>query len=257
MQESEPANDGLRANWFVLLVVGAIAGAGGAVALEKFEGQIKIREYLYGRVSLKNDQTFNPEERVEAKRQRIETGTRGIARGYALIAGAIALLLCFAEGIAQRSVVMATFGALLAAALGAGLGAGAGLATESWRLDMVEKAQGQSLELSKVIMFQAGGFALLGLAVGLAVAIGTTLRRIPPMPIIAGVIGGVIAGAIYYPLAGIAFPTEVSDLSIPTGYISNTLGRPATYNMAAWGALVGGIIGLVLGGVKVSRKAAE
>jgi hypothetical protein len=98
---------------------------------------------------------------------------------------------------------------------------------------------------------------MLGLAVGIAVAIGTTLHRIPILPIVAGVIGGVIAGAIYYPAAGIVFPTELSDLAIPTGGISDTLGRRATYNMAAWGALIGGIVGLVIGGIKASRRPAE
>lgn len=192
----------------------------------------------------------NPSPEQLAAVRRAEFGN--VAFVFAVFGAIVSAGFVVTEGIARKRPVFAALGLLVAAGLGGAFGAGAGAAVkiayeyplpDSW--DDWIRNPNFPFQMVKTMAVHGIGWGIVGLGIGLGLALPTGRARVFFRAPFAALIGGMISALVYGFVVALLFKTAQTDLMVPRG----------TWNRLAWFLVTAGLMGLVVGGLGKSPKA--
>lgn len=217
--------------WIVYPIAAVVAAAAVYAACVAVNGPMRVEfpdEYL-DLASAIND----PEATQEAARMAQENASANTMQLYVAVAAALGLVFGGAAGVNRRS--------LLGGALGLVGGTAAGAAVGYLTFRVIFPFAGYLLQnqpdpFVRAVYLQAAAWGLLGLAAGIAVALGTLHIGKGVTAIVASVFSGVVGGLIYVLCVGWL------DSGAPVHELIQKVGLSRT----AWATIPPLLIGLVL-----------
>lgn len=192
-------------------------------------------------------QQENPEAPTDRDQERMgivrDATNRKNAAAAGVLLGALAALLFaavegFSQGRIQRTLAITVATILLAACLG-GIGGYCSMKfqREYW-------FHPSFTPMTRELCLQ--GILWLAIATGIGVGMGIYARRTSLLlgTLLQTILGAVLFVIIYVPLAGVLFPTDYAESTVPE----------SSANIAVWAALALGLMGLMLGMARGASK---
>lgn len=178
---------------------------------------------------------------MELKREMSRVDFRNAAFALALWGGGLAWALTTTELCLRRQRGRAVWGGLLAGLVAALVAAG-GMALAAALQDSLAMPDSR---LVKSTLVQGTLFGIAGLGIGLGLALPLRPRKLLLSCLIGGLLGGMVAGALFPILASVALPNLNTDFLMP----DEALGR------LLWTVLAAGFIGVTITGLSKERAA--
>lgn len=193
-------------------------------------------------VQMANPDSPTEEEQRQMGLARFETGRKDVTVTGLILGGLAALLFALVEGISRGGALSTIAITGISVVLGASLGAVGGYCSMTFQ--RAYWFDPSLTAMTREIGIQAIFWIAMATGVGLGVALYA--RRVS---LVLGALAQTILGAalfviVYVPLAGLVFPTDSGERTIP--YFSA--------NTAVWALLAFGIMGLMLGLARVRQK---
>ncbi len=165
---------------------------------------------------------------------------------FSLLATSVGLLLGAWSGTYHSSRVRIVVGAVVGLILTAAISAAAAYAgiQLKTRLHLIPVAT--LSQSAKTICVQMLAWGLTGMALCSAIALGAGRAKALPKYAGAGLLGGILAGVVYPPLAAVLFQMDDTDQLVPLG----------TASALVWGAVSSGLIAIVVVGLNQPPKKA-
>lgn len=218
---------GLRTGSVLGIVLATVGGALTWGLIEHFDPVFLVPEEYHIK-QLGAPQEMHIRLRIEQAKVDRRNAALDLAIFGALLAGSLGL----GEGIGRRSVVPV----LVALPVGALVGGLSGLcghaAFELWNTG------GLLAAVESAVKVQGAMLAVLGAGCGLAVGLASRSLRTTSTAVLAGAVGGGLAGILYPVVASFVLPTAGTELLIPRGELNRLL----------WIELTAGLLGLIIVG---------
>lgn len=203
--------------WLLFLSAGLLAGILTTVCVHTFHDSFEVPPEV---VALSGKMNLNPHEEAlsHAAIESLNRNRSVMAIGlFGVFTGA---MLGLAAGLTPGGRRTPITGLALGTLLGGGFGALAGIAgyvAKSYLNAVTED------EMLRIIGMHSAFWVIAGIGIGLAVGLTRGTKMAVPANLLAAVMGGCLAAAIYSPLAAMLFPVESGDTVVPQSFGSRLL----------------------------------
>lgn len=222
---------------WLFVVAGIISGLGGGFLGHKYYGSIPRPEMSekYYKESEERWATgdFSPDVAAEMKDKGDIKVARNTSLALAIIGGLLGGTLCLMTGAVRKRamvILVGTIGGVLAGVVSGAIAGHAGV----WMSRYLERFQGAASspqevasgwlrEMYMAVAIHATEWSLVGLGVGLAVAMAAGRNGAKSRMIGYAIVGGLVAAVLYTPLAAFLFPSDKSGIPFPDGALQNRL----------------------------------
>lgn len=186
-------------------------------------------------LQLANPDSPNEEEQTQMGLIRFETSRKDVTVTGLILGGLAGLLFGLMEGVSQRGVLRTMAITSISVVLGASLGAVGGYFSMSFQ--WAYRRDPALADMTREIGIQGIFWLAIAAGVGLGVALYARRVSLALGVLLQTILGAVLFVIVYVPLAGLVFPTDSGERTVP--YF--------TSNSAVWALLAFGIMGLMLG----------
>jgi hypothetical protein len=201
-------------NWHLIIV--ALVASGLAYPLVKhFEKSFPMENLTVEMTNRIRANFDDPIAWAKERQNKWEGLSRNAMLNFGIFGCCLGTCLGLFSAIADRGTLVFILRSVL---YGAGLGAVSGVAggaLAAWMALTLESSKQMDIMLRSTLIHSAG-WVVPGLVCGLILSLTSRERRVALL-MVGGVIGGLVAGGLYEPVAGILFQLDRTDIPMPEG----------------------------------------
>ncbi len=235
---STPANETLGWSLVIIALIGALIGF---AVMSKYGQPIALSK------EMADIGPMSPPDQIALKNAATERMVLvNSITSFCLLATSVGVLLGAWAGTYHPSRVRIVVGAVVGLILTAAISAAAAYAGIQLKARLHPIPVGTLSLSAKTICVQMLAWGLTGMAFCSAIALAAGRAKALPKYAGAGLLGGILAGVVYPPLAAVLFQMDDTDQLVPLGTASGLV----------WGAVSTGLIAIVVVGLNQPAKKA-